>query len=148
MTEADWYKDAIVYELRVRSFYDSNGDGVGDLLGLTQKLDYLKDLGVSALWLLPLYPSPLKDDGYDIADYFSVHRAVGNLEDFRLLLREAQHRIRHQATRHDLGDVGALPTRAVQADRRDQVFREANAMPADAFERAPPKRTVGADHQH
>lgn len=92
MTEVDWYKDAIVYELRVRSFYDSNGDGVGDLLGLTQKLDYLKDLGVSALWLLPLYPSPLKDDGYDIADYFSVHRAVGNLEDFRLLLREAHAR--------------------------------------------------------
>jgi maltose alpha-D-glucosyltransferase / alpha-amylase len=92
MTYADWYKDAIVYELRVRSFYDSDGDGVGDLRGLTQKLDYLKDLGVSALWLLPLYPSPLRDDGYDIADYMSVHRAVGNLDDFRELLREAHAR--------------------------------------------------------
>ncbi len=92
MSEADWYKDAIVYELRVRSFYDANGDGIGDLLGLTQKLDYLRDLGVSALWLLPLYPSPLRDDGYDIADYFSVHRAVGKLEDFRLLLHEAHAR--------------------------------------------------------
>jgi maltose alpha-D-glucosyltransferase/alpha-amylase len=92
MTDADWYKDAIVYELRVRSFYDSDGDGVGDLRGLTQKLDYLKDLGVSALWLLPLYPSPLRDDGYDIADYLSVHRAVGNLDDFRQLLREAHAR--------------------------------------------------------
>ncbi|HYJ09355.1 MAG TPA: maltose alpha-D-glucosyltransferase, partial [Polyangiaceae bacterium] len=89
---ADWYKDAIIYELRVRSFFDSNGDGTGDLRGLTQKLDYLKDLGVSALWLLPLYPSPLKDDGYDIADYFSVHPAVGNLQDFRAFLAEAHAR--------------------------------------------------------
>jgi maltose alpha-D-glucosyltransferase/alpha-amylase len=89
---ADWYKDAIIYELRVRSFFDSNADGIGDLRGLTQKLDYLKDLGVSALWLLPLYPSPLKDDGYDIADYFGVHPAVGNLQDFRAFLAEAHAR--------------------------------------------------------
>jgi len=92
MTDADWYKDAIIYELRVRSFYDSNGDGVGDLRGLLEKLDYLRDLGVSAIWLLPLYPSPLRDDGYDIADYMSVHTAVGNLDDFRELLREAHAR--------------------------------------------------------
>jgi maltose alpha-D-glucosyltransferase/alpha-amylase len=92
MTDADWYKDAVIYELRVRSFYDSNGDGVGDLRGLVQKLDYLKDLGVSALWLLPLYPSPLRDDGYDIADYLSVHPAVGSLDDFRELLAEAHAR--------------------------------------------------------
>ncbi|HYP87457.1 MAG TPA: maltose alpha-D-glucosyltransferase, partial [Polyangiaceae bacterium] len=92
MTESDWYKDAVIYELRVRSFYDSNGDGVGDLRGLLQKLDYLKDLGVSALWLLPMYPSPLKDDGYDIADYFGVHPAVGTLDDFRELLAEAHAR--------------------------------------------------------
>src|SRR5688500_14023663 len=89
---ADWYKDAIIYELRVRSFFDSNADGIGDLRGLTQKLDYLKDLGVSAVWLLPLYPSPLKDDGYDIADYFGVHPAVGNLQDFRAFLAEAHAR--------------------------------------------------------
>jgi maltose alpha-D-glucosyltransferase/alpha-amylase len=92
VTDADWYKDAIVYELRVRSFYDSNGDGIGDLKGLTQKLDYLKDLGISALWLLPLYPSPLRDDGYDIADYLSVHSAVGTLDDFRELLSQAHAR--------------------------------------------------------
>ncbi|HEY6078846.1 MAG TPA: alpha-amylase family glycosyl hydrolase, partial [Polyangiaceae bacterium] len=92
MNEAEWYKDATIYELRVRSFYDSNGDGIGDLRGLTQKLDYLKDLGVSALWLLPLYPSPLRDDGYDIADYFSVHPAVGSLDDFKQLLHEAHAR--------------------------------------------------------
>jgi maltose alpha-D-glucosyltransferase/alpha-amylase len=92
MTQADWYKDAIIYELRVRSFFDSNDDGIGDLQGLTQKLDYLRDLGVSALWLLPLYPSPLKDDGYDIADYMSVHPSVGKLEDFRELLEQAHAR--------------------------------------------------------
>jgi maltose alpha-D-glucosyltransferase / alpha-amylase len=92
MTDADWYKDAVIYELRVRSFYDSNGDGIGDLRGLVQKLDYLKDLGVSALWLLPLYPSPLRDDGYDIADYLSVHPTVGSLDDFRELLAEAHAR--------------------------------------------------------
>jgi maltose alpha-D-glucosyltransferase/alpha-amylase len=92
MTDVDWYKDAVIYELRVRSFYDSNGDGVGDLRGLLQKLDYLRDLGVSALWLLPLYPSPLRDDGYDIADYMSVHPSVGTLDDFRELLAEAHAR--------------------------------------------------------
>jgi maltose alpha-D-glucosyltransferase/alpha-amylase len=92
MTAADWYKDAIIYELRVRSFFDANGDGIGDLPGLLQKLDYLKDLGVSALWLLPLYPSPLRDDGYDIADYVSVHPSVGTLDDFKLLLSEAHAR--------------------------------------------------------
>lgn len=92
MTTPDWYKDAIIYELRVRSFYDADADGVGDLRGLIQKLDYLKDLGVSALWLLPLYPSPLRDDGYDIADYCSVHPAVGTLDDFRELLEQAHAR--------------------------------------------------------
>ncbi|MFZ5890691.1 MAG: maltose alpha-D-glucosyltransferase [Myxococcota bacterium] len=92
MSEPDWYKDAIIYELRVRSFFDSDGDGIGDLQGLTQKLDYLRDLGVSALWLLPLYPSPLKDDGYDIADYTDVHASVGTLEDFRTFLEQAHAR--------------------------------------------------------
>ena len=77
-----WYKDAIIYELHVRAFYDSNGDGIGDFPGLTQKLDYLQDLGVTALWLLPFYPSPLRDDGYDIADYQNVHPAYGTLDDF------------------------------------------------------------------
>src|SRR5213076_1098703 len=68
-----WYKDAIIYEVHVRAFHDSVGDGMGDFRGLTQKLDYLQDLGVTAIWLLPFYPSPLKDDGYDIADYTNVN---------------------------------------------------------------------------
>jgi maltose alpha-D-glucosyltransferase / alpha-amylase len=92
VSEQQWYKDAVIYELRTRSFFDSNDDGIGDLAGLTQKLDYLKDLGVSALWLLPLYPSPLKDDGYDIADYMSVHPSVGKLDDFREFLAQAHAR--------------------------------------------------------
>ncbi|HVX60087.1 MAG TPA: maltose alpha-D-glucosyltransferase [Pirellulales bacterium] len=87
-----WYKDAVIYELHVRAFYDHNGDGVGDFEGLTRKLDYLQDLGVTALWLLPFYPSPLKDDGYDIADYTNINPTYGTLRDFRTFLREAHRR--------------------------------------------------------
>ena len=87
-----WYKDAIVYQTHVRAFADSDGDGIGDLRGLTQRLDYLADLGVTAVWLLPFYPSPLKDDGYDIADYTSIHPSYGTLRDFRSFLRAAHDR--------------------------------------------------------
>src|SRR5438309_2300765 len=87
-----WYKDAIIYELNVRAFQDSDGDGIGDFRGLAQRLDYLQDLGVTALWLLPFYPSPLRDDGYDIADYTNVHPSYGALGDVKLLLREAHRR--------------------------------------------------------
>ncbi|HET7213544.1 MAG TPA: maltose alpha-D-glucosyltransferase [Terriglobia bacterium] len=87
-----WYKDAIVYQLHVRAFHDSNGDGIGDFGGLTQKLDYIQELGATAIWLLPFYPSPLKDDGYDIADYFSVHPSYGTLDDFKVFLEEAHSR--------------------------------------------------------
>ena len=87
-----WFKDAIIYELHVRAFCDSNGDGVGDFEGLTQKLDYLQDLGVTAIWLLPFYPSPWRDDGYDISDYCSVHPAYGSLRDFQAFLSEAHTR--------------------------------------------------------
>lgn len=87
-----WYKKAIIYELHVRAFCDSNGDGGGDFQGLIQKLDYLQDLGVTALWLLPFYPSPRRDDGYDIADYRSVHPEYGTLRDFRLFVQEAHAR--------------------------------------------------------
>ncbi len=87
-----WYKDAIFYELRVRSFYDNSGDGIGDFPGLTAKLDYLQDLGVTALWLLPFYPSPLRDDGYDISDYLDIHPECGTLREFTEFLREAHRR--------------------------------------------------------
>jgi maltose alpha-D-glucosyltransferase/alpha-amylase len=87
-----WYKDAIIYEVHVRAFYDSVTDGIGDFGGLTQKLDYLENLGVTAIWLLPFCPSPLKDDGYDIADYNDVHPSYGSLSDFKMFLKEAHRR--------------------------------------------------------
>ena len=87
-----WYKDAIIYELPVKAFFDSNQDGIGDFGGLLQKLDYLQDLGVTCLWLLPFFPSPLRDDGYDISDYCGVHPAYGTLEDFRAFLDAAHSR--------------------------------------------------------
>ncbi|MDB5310341.1 MAG: trehalose synthase/putative maltokinase [Gemmataceae bacterium] len=97
MTDNDplWYKDAIIYEAHVRAFHDSDGDGFGDFRGLTQKIDYLEDLGITAIWLLPFYPSPLRDDGYDIADYTTVHPHYGKLEDFQEFLNTAhRHGIR------------------------------------------------------
>jgi len=87
-----WYKDAIIYQLHVRAFQDGNGDGVGDFQGLMQKLDYLQELRVNTLWLLPFFPSPLRDDGYDISDYTAVHPSYGSLDDFRAFLAAAHER--------------------------------------------------------
>ena len=87
-----WFKDAVIYQLHVRAFHDSDADGIGDFRGLTQKLDYLQDLGITALWLQPFYPSPLKDDGYDIADYTAVHPSYGTMAHFRRFLQEAHRR--------------------------------------------------------
>jgi maltose alpha-D-glucosyltransferase/alpha-amylase len=87
-----WYKDGIIYQTHVRAFYDSNGDGIGDFQGLARKLDYLQDLGINILWLLPFYPSPLRDDGYDIADYTAVNPSYGTLNDFKTFLKEAHRR--------------------------------------------------------
>ena len=92
MSAEDWYKDAIFYELHVRAFMDSNGDGIGDFPGLTDRLDYVRDLGVNCIWLLPIYPSPLRDDGYDIADYRNIHPDYGTLEDFQRFLDAAHAR--------------------------------------------------------
>jgi len=90
--DALWYKDAVIYQVNVKSFFDSNDDGIGDFKGLTSKLEYIRDLGVNTIWLMPFYPSPLKDDGYDIADYQDVHPQFGTLDDFRVMLGEA-HRL-------------------------------------------------------
>ena len=87
-----WYKDAIIYQMHVKAFHDANGDGIGDFAGLTQRLDYIQELGVNTLWLLPFYPSPMRDDGYDIADYTNVHPDYGTLEDFREFVAEAHRR--------------------------------------------------------
>jgi maltose alpha-D-glucosyltransferase/alpha-amylase len=92
VTDPLWYKDAVVYELHVKTFHDSDGDGMGDFRGLIQKLDYLHELGITAIWLLPFYPSPLRDDGYDIADYFDVNPNYGTLDDFRAFLDAAHKR--------------------------------------------------------
>ena len=119
MSQSLWYKDAIIYELHVRAFPDSDGDGIGDFRGLTQKLDYLQDLGVTAIWLLPFYPSPLRDDGYDIADYTSIHPQYGTLDDFqRVSGRGARartaghHRAGHQSHVRPASLVSAGPPRA------------------------------------
>jgi maltose alpha-D-glucosyltransferase/alpha-amylase len=90
--DADWYKQAIIYQLPVKSFFDSNNDGIGDLPGLIDKLDYLESLGVTCLWLLPFFPSPLRDDGYDVSDYCQVHPSYGTLDDFRRFLEAAHQR--------------------------------------------------------
>jgi maltose alpha-D-glucosyltransferase/alpha-amylase len=91
-SDALWYKDAVIYQLHVKAFFDSNNDGMGDFAGLMSKLDYIQELGVSAIWLLPFYPSPLKDDGYDVSDYHNVHPQYGTVADFKAFVREAQRR--------------------------------------------------------
>ena len=115
-----WYKDAIVYQLHVRAFRDSNGDGIGDFRGLTERLDYIQDLGVSAIWLLPFFPSPLKDDGYDIADYANVNPQYGTLDDFREFLDEAHRRelrvitelvMNHTSDQHEWFQRAVVPRR-------------------------------------
>ena len=87
-----WYKDAVIYQMHVKAFHDVNGDGIGDFAGLTQQLDYIQELGVNTIWLLPFYPSPQRDDGYDIADYCNVHPDYGTLDDFRSFIDEAHRR--------------------------------------------------------
>jgi maltose alpha-D-glucosyltransferase / alpha-amylase len=90
--QTDWYKDAIIYQLHIKAFFDSTNDGIGDFAGLLQKLDYVQALGVNTLWLLPFYPSPLRDDGYDIADYRSVNPSYGTLRDVRRFIKAAHER--------------------------------------------------------
>lgn len=90
--DRQWYRDAVIYQVHVKSFFDSNNNGIGDFVGLTQKLDYIKDLGATAIWVMPFFPSPLRDDGYDIADYRGINPAYGDMRDFRRFVRAAHDR--------------------------------------------------------
>ena len=90
--DPQWYKDAVIYQLHVKAFLDTSGDGIGDFAGLMQRLDYIQSLGATAIWLLPFYPSPLRDDGYDISDYRRINPAYGTMRDFRQFVREAHRR--------------------------------------------------------
>lgn len=135
-----WYKDAIVYELHVRSFFDSTDDGTGDFPGLTMKLDYLQDLGITCLWLLPFYPSPLKDDGYDIARYDGVHPSYGTLKDFKRFLREAHARniqvitelvVNHTSDQHPWFQASRRAPRG-SSKRKFYVWSETNRKYEDA----------------
>lgn len=124
----DWYKDAIFYEVFVRAFADSNGDGIGDLAGLTSRLDYLQALGVNTLWLLPICPSPLRDHGYDVADYVNIHPDYGTLADFKVLLAEAHRRglrllvelvVNHTSDQHPWFQASRDPQHPEHAQYRD-----------------------------
>jgi len=126
--KTDWYKDAVFYEVQVRAFCDSNGDGKGDLAGLTSKLDYLQALGVDTIWMLPIFPSPLRDDGYDVADYTSIHSHFGNLEDFKALLEAAHARglrllvelvVNHTSDQHPWFQASRDPNHPEHAKYRD-----------------------------
>jgi maltose alpha-D-glucosyltransferase/alpha-amylase len=138
----DWYKDAIFYEVFVRAYADSNGDGIGDLPGLTSRLDYLQDLGVDALWLLPISPSPLRDDGYDVSDYCDVHPDYGTLDDYRTLVAEAHKRglrvvveliPNHSSDRHAWFQASRDPNHREHAKYRDwYVWSDTDAKYRDA----------------
>ena len=140
MQDPLWFKDAIIYELHVRAFMDSNNDGIGDFPGLLQKLDYLQDLGVTCLWLLPFFPSPLRDDGYDISDYMTVHPNYGTVEDFKVFLDAAHDRnmqvmielvINHTSDQHPWFQRARL-TPAGSPERDFYVFSDTDQKYKDA----------------
>jgi len=92
LTDPSWYKDAVIYQVHVKSYFDFNNDGIGDFAGLIEKLDHIAELGVNAIWLLPFYPSPMRDDGYDIAEYRAIYPAYGTMADARRFIKEAHKR--------------------------------------------------------
>ena len=144
--EADrlWFKRAVFYEIHIRGFADGNDDGTGDLRGLTEKLDYLQWLGIDCIWLLPMYPSPLRDGGYDIADFYSIHPDYGTVEDFRTLIDAAHERgirviadlvMNHTSSDHPVVPGGALRSEIAQA-RLVRLVGHRHPLPR------------GADHLH
>src|SRR5947209_4694209 len=141
-----WYKDAVIYETHVKAFFDSNNDGIGDFKGLTQKLDYVQQLGVTCIWLLPFFPSPLRDDGYDISDYITVHRTYGTVDDFKEFLNAAHDRelqvmvelvINHTSDQHPWFQTARMaPPGSVERDfyvwsESDQKYRDARIIFTD-----------------
>ena len=147
-----WYKDAIIYELHVKAFMDSNNDGIGDFQGLLSKLDYLQDLGVTCLWLLPFFPSPLRDDGYDIADYLSVHPNYGTMEDFREFLIQAHNRglqvmielvINHTSDQHPWFQRARLPLKVRPSATSTCGVTPIRNIPAPASSLLTPKNPTG-----
>src|SRR5829696_5414841 len=138
-----WYRNAVIYQAHVRSFYDSDGNGIGDFRGVTQKLDYLQDLGISALWLLPFYPSPLKDDGYDIADYYAINPIYGTLEEFRTFLDAAHERGLRVITElviNHTSDQHAWFHKSRRAMQRAAAQRAAGLPPAGTAQASPEAR--------
>jgi maltose alpha-D-glucosyltransferase/alpha-amylase len=146
MADPLWFKDAIIYELHVRAFMDSNNDGIGDFPGLMQKLDYIQDLGVTCLWLLPFFPSPLRDDGYDIADYLNVNPSYGTLDDFKAFLKAAHDRniqvmvelvVNHTSDQHPWFErARRAPRGSVERDYyvwsdTDQLYKDARIIFTD-----------------
>jgi maltose alpha-D-glucosyltransferase/alpha-amylase len=145
-TDATWYKDAVFYELYVRAFCDGNGDGHGDFKGLMQKLDYLQELGVDCIWLLPIYPSPLLDDGYDVADFYGIHPDYGTLDDFKAMLDEAHRRglrvitdliLNHTSDQHPWFQEARISRDSPRRDYyvwsdTDQKYREARIIFVDS----------------
>jgi maltose alpha-D-glucosyltransferase / alpha-amylase len=141
----DWYKDAVFYEVHVKTFMDSNGDGIGDFPGLIERLDYLRDLGVNCLWLLPMYASPLRDDGYDIADFFALHPSYGTVAEFRALLDAAHARgirviadlvVNHTSDQHPWFQASRSSATSAFADyyvwsESDQRYRDARIIFTD-----------------
>src|SRR6266566_2090564 len=145
-TDPLWYKDAIIYELHVRAFMDSNADGIGDFPGLMSRLDYPQDLGVTCLWLLPFFPSPLRDDGYDIANYVDVNPSYGTLSDFKAFLDAAHQRnmqvmielvINHTSDQHPWFKAARLappgsPEREMYVwSQNDQLYKDARIIFTD-----------------
>ena len=145
MSGNDWYKDAVFYELYVRAFYDSDGDGIGDLPGVTARLDYLKDLGINTLWLLPITDSPLRDDGYDVSDHYSLYPPYGTLQDFQALVKAAHQRDlrvvvelipNHTSDRHAWFQASRDPAHAEYErfrdyyvwSKTDQLYRQARII--------------------
>ena len=137
----DWYKDAVIYQLHIKAFQDSNGDGVGDFAGLRTRLDYIESLGVNTIWLLPFYPSPLRDDGYDISDYRSINPSYGDMRDFRRFIRAAHRRgirvitelvINHTSDQHPWFQKARAGEARLGGARLLRLERHRSALPGHA----------------